>query len=57
MKESLLRSWIEAKILCWVTETFYSDETNPKTDLTDPHIKWRTFFVQMETGFMRVVCD
>jgi len=29
---------------------FYNDETNPKTDLTDPHIRWSTCFIQMEGG-------
>jgi len=31
-------------------KTFYNDETNPKTDLTDYHIWWNTFFAQMEAG-------
>jgi len=34
---------------------FYNDEANTKTDLTDPHIWWNTFFVQMEAGLMKVV--
>jgi len=33
MKES----WLSNK-------TFYNDKTNPKTDLTDPHIWWNAFF-------------
>jgi len=44
MKESLLsRSWTYEIIFGWVAKTFY-DETNPKTDLTDPHIWWNPFF-------------
>jgi len=32
-----------------------NDETNPKTDLIDPHIWWDTFSVQLEAGLMRIV--
>jgi len=39
MKESLLsRSWSDEKFLGRVAKTLYNDETNPKADLTDPHI-------------------
>jgi len=38
-----------------VAKTFYNDETNPKTDLTDPHIRRNTFFVQIKAGLMKVV--
>jgi len=38
-----------------VGKKFYNDETNPKTDLTNPHICRSTFFVQMEAGLMKVV--
>jgi len=34
----LIRSWTDERILDLVAKTFYNDETNPKTDLTDPHI-------------------
>jgi len=33
----LTRSWTDDRILGRVVKTFYDDETNPKTDLTDPH--------------------
>jgi len=34
----LTRSWTDETILRCVAKTFYNDETNPKTDLEDPHI-------------------
>ena len=48
-------NWADEKILGWVAKTFYNDEANPKTDLTDPDIWWNTFFVQIEAGLMKVV--
>jgi len=39
-----------------MAKTFYNDETNQRTDLTDLHIWWNTFFVQMEAGLMKIVC-
>jgi len=34
----LTRSCIDVRILGGVAKAFPNDETNPKTDLTDPHI-------------------
>jgi len=36
-------------------KTFYNDETNPKTDLANPHVWWNMFFVQMAAGLMKIV--
>jgi len=36
----LTRSWTDEAILGLVVKMFSNDETNPKTDLTDPHIWW-----------------
>jgi len=32
---------------------FYNDETNPYTDLTDPHIWWNKVFLQMKAGLIK----
>ena len=53
----LTRSWTDDRNLGSVAKTWYSDETNPKTNLHvyDPHIWWNTFFVQMEAGLMKKI--
>ena len=43
------------KNLGCVANTWNNDETNPKTDIIEPHIWWNTFFVQMEAGLMKKV--
>jgi len=45
--------WWKKSWLC--SENVNNDETNPKTDLIDPHIWLNTFFVQMEAGLMKKV--
>ena len=51
----LTRSRNGERNLCCVEKTLKIDEINPKIDLNDPYIWWKTFFVEMEVGLMEVV--